>query len=112
MVRLEEDKDSQVEGVVINTIVLYPLKSRLLVHSRDNGLRMVDLATDVVLRKYKQLNNQRFIQTLSIPLATIVLRILQHFLDKEEFWAVFRTHLNNSIGGKLICKSTSNTFNG
>ncbi|CAL1684696.1 unnamed protein product [Lasius platythorax] len=49
----------EIEGIVINTIVLHPLESRLLVHSRDNGLRMVDLATGVVLRKYKQLNNQR-----------------------------------------------------
>ncbi|XP_072742892.1 uncharacterized protein [Anoplolepis gracilipes] len=52
-------KIREIEGVVINTIVLHPLESRLLVHSRDNGLRMVDLATGVVLRKYKQLNNQR-----------------------------------------------------
>lgn len=51
----------EIEGIVINTIVLHPLESRLLVHSRDNGLRMVDLATGVVLRKYKQLNNQRYI---------------------------------------------------
>lgn len=53
-------KIREIEGVVINTIALHPLESRLLVHSRDNGLRMVDLATGVVLRKYKQLNNQRF----------------------------------------------------
>ncbi|XP_011268050.1 jouberin [Camponotus floridanus] len=52
-------KIREIEGVVINTIALHPLESRLLVHSRDNGLRMVDLATGVVLRKYKQLNNQR-----------------------------------------------------
>ncbi|XP_029161259.1 jouberin-like [Nylanderia fulva] len=49
----------EIEGIVINTIVLHPLESRLLVHSRDNGLRMMDLATGVVLRMYKQLNNQR-----------------------------------------------------
>ncbi|KAL6449343.1 hypothetical protein ACFW04_000746 [Cataglyphis niger] len=52
-------KIREIEGVVINTIVLHPLESRLLVHSRDNGLRMVDLATGVILQKYKQLNNQR-----------------------------------------------------
>lgn len=53
-------KIREIEGVVINTIVLHPLESRLLVHSRDNGLRMVDLATGVILQKYKQLNNQRY----------------------------------------------------
>ncbi|XP_011708062.1 PREDICTED: jouberin-like [Wasmannia auropunctata] len=52
-------KIREIEGVVINTIVLHPLESRLLVHSRDNGLRMLDLATGVVLQKYKRLNNQR-----------------------------------------------------
>ncbi|XP_029676568.1 jouberin-like isoform X1 [Formica exsecta] len=52
-------KIREIEGVVINTIVLHPLESRLLVHSRDNGLRMMDLATGVILQKYKQLNNQR-----------------------------------------------------
>ncbi|KAL0103403.1 hypothetical protein PUN28_017579 [Cardiocondyla obscurior] len=52
-------KIREIEGVVINTIVLHPLESRLLVHSRDNGLRMLDLATGVILQKYKQLNNQR-----------------------------------------------------
>lgn len=54
-------KICEIEGVVINTIVLHPLESRLLVHSRDNGLRMVDLATGVILQKYKRLNNQRYI---------------------------------------------------
>lgn len=52
-------KLGEIEGVIINTIVLHPLESRLLVHSRDNGLRILDLATGVVLRKYKRLNNQR-----------------------------------------------------
>lgn len=52
-------KVREIEGVVINTIALHPLESRLLVHSRDNGLRMLDLATGVVLQKYRQLHNQR-----------------------------------------------------
>ncbi|XP_011061532.1 PREDICTED: jouberin-like [Acromyrmex echinatior] len=56
---LRKIKIREIEGVVINTIVLHPLESRLLVHSRDNGLRMLDLATGVVLQKYKRLNNQR-----------------------------------------------------
>ncbi|XP_043257652.1 uncharacterized protein LOC122400320 [Colletes gigas] len=49
----------EIDGVIINTIVLHPLESRLLVHSRNNGLRMLDLATGVVLQKYNELNNQR-----------------------------------------------------
>ncbi|EZA48183.1 Jouberin [Ooceraea biroi] len=53
-------KIREIDGVVINTIALHPLESRLLVHSRDNGLRLVDLATGVVLQKYKQLNNRRY----------------------------------------------------
>ncbi|KYQ58173.1 Jouberin [Trachymyrmex zeteki] len=48
---LRKIKIREIEGVVINTIVLHPLESRLLVHSRDNGLRMLDLATGVVLQK-------------------------------------------------------------
>lgn len=52
----------EIEGVVINTIVLHPLESRLLVHSRDDGLRLVDLATGVVLQKYKQLANRRYVE--------------------------------------------------
>ncbi|XP_067206796.1 jouberin-like [Linepithema humile] len=52
-------KVREIEGVVINTIALHPLESRLLVHSRDNGLRMLDLATGVVLQKYRQLHNRR-----------------------------------------------------
>ncbi|KYN14062.1 Jouberin [Trachymyrmex cornetzi] len=48
---LKKIKIREIEGVVINTIVLHPLESRLLVHSRDNGLRMLDLATGVVLQK-------------------------------------------------------------
>lgn len=54
-------KIREIEGIIINTIVLHPLESRLLVHSRDNGLRMLDLATGVVLQKYKRLNNQRHV---------------------------------------------------
>ncbi|XP_063976623.1 jouberin-like [Diachasmimorpha longicaudata] len=52
-------KIREVEGVPINTIVLHPLGSRLLVHSRNNGLRMLDLATGVVLHKYEGLKNLR-----------------------------------------------------
>ncbi|XP_012527686.1 jouberin isoform X2 [Monomorium pharaonis] len=56
---LKKIKVREIQGVIINTIVLHPLESRLLVHSRDNGLRMLDLATGVVLQKYKRLDNQR-----------------------------------------------------
>jgi len=59
---LRKIKIREIEGIVINTIVLHPLESRLLVHSRDNGLRMLDLATGVVLRKYKRLSNQRHVE--------------------------------------------------
>ncbi|KAG7205445.1 hypothetical protein KM043_007437 [Ampulex compressa] len=52
-------KVREIEGITINTILLHPLESRILVHSRDNGLRVLDLATGVVLQKYHRLNNQR-----------------------------------------------------
>ncbi|XP_034190178.2 uncharacterized protein LOC117608732 [Osmia lignaria lignaria] len=55
-----------IDGIIINTIVLHPLESRLLVHSRNNGLRMLDLATGVVLQKYNELNNQRIQSTACI----------------------------------------------
>jgi jouberin len=57
-------KIREIEGVVINTIILHPLESRLLVHSRDNDLRLVDLATGMILQKYKQLNNQRYAEKI------------------------------------------------
>ena len=53
-------KVREIDGIIINTIILHPLESRLLVHSRDNGLKMLDLATGVVLQKYNELNNQRY----------------------------------------------------
>ncbi|XP_053979832.1 jouberin-like [Hylaeus volcanicus] len=56
----------EVDGVIINTIVLHPLESRLLVHSRNNGLRLLELATGVVLQKYNELNNQRIQSTACI----------------------------------------------
>ncbi|XP_032664574.1 jouberin-like [Odontomachus brunneus] len=52
-------KVREIEGVVINTIALHPLESRLLVHSRNSGLRMLDIATGVVLQRYDGLNNQK-----------------------------------------------------
>lgn len=54
-------KVREIEGVVINTIALHPLESRLLVHSRNSGLRMLDLATGVVLQRYDGLNNQKYV---------------------------------------------------
>ncbi|XP_076381064.1 uncharacterized protein LOC117222672 [Megalopta genalis] len=52
-------KVREISGVIVNTILLHPLESRLLVHSRNNGLRMLDLATGVVLQKYSEVNNRR-----------------------------------------------------
>lgn len=52
-------KITEIENVVINTIVLHPLGSRLLLHSRDNGLRMIDLETGVILQRYNGLRNRR-----------------------------------------------------
>ncbi|EFN85402.1 Jouberin [Harpegnathos saltator] len=67
-------KVREIEGVVINTIALHPLESRLLVHSRNSGLRTLDLATCVVLQRYDGLNNQR-IQTKACisPCGSLVL---------------------------------------
>lgn len=53
-------KIREIVNIPINTIVLHPLGSRLLVHSRDNGLRMLDLATGVVLQRYLGLKNLRY----------------------------------------------------
>ncbi|XP_076280813.1 uncharacterized protein LOC143209283 [Lasioglossum baleicum] len=52
-------KVKEINGVIINTILLHPLESRLLVHSRNSGLRMLDLATGVVLQKYNGISNRR-----------------------------------------------------
>ncbi|XP_031364709.1 jouberin-like isoform X2 [Apis dorsata] len=59
-------KVREIDGIIINTIILHPLESRLLVHSRNNGLKMLDLATGVILQKYKELNNQRIQSTACI----------------------------------------------
>ncbi|KAH0554042.1 jouberin-like [Cotesia glomerata] len=67
-------KIREIENVVINTIVLHPLGSRLLVHSRDNGLRMIDLATGVVLQRYLGLKNSRVQITARIsPCGSLIL---------------------------------------
>ncbi|XP_017881921.1 jouberin-like [Ceratina calcarata] len=67
-------KVREIDGVIINTIVLHPLESRLLVHSRNNGLSMLDLATGVVLQKYNELNNQRIQSTACIsPCGSLIL---------------------------------------
>ncbi|XP_046743128.1 uncharacterized protein LOC124409509 [Diprion similis] len=52
-------KNNEIENNVVNTIISQPLESRILVHSRDNGLRMIDLTTGVVLQRYKSLRNRR-----------------------------------------------------
>ncbi|XP_046614461.1 jouberin-like isoform X1 [Neodiprion virginianus] len=52
-------KNNEIENIVVNTVLSQPLESRILVHSRDNGLRMIDLATGVVLQRYKSLRNRR-----------------------------------------------------
>ncbi|KAI4493197.1 hypothetical protein M0802_009614 [Mischocyttarus mexicanus] len=59
-------KIREIESIIINTIILHPLESRLLVQSRDNGLRMIDLAAGVVLQKYDNLKNQRIQLTACI----------------------------------------------
>lgn len=57
---LKTIKNNEIENIIVNTIVLHPLGSRILVHSRDNGLRMIDLETGVVFQRYKGLRNRRF----------------------------------------------------
>ncbi|XP_031776804.1 jouberin-like isoform X1 [Nasonia vitripennis] len=52
-------KIRDIEGVPINTIVMHPLGSRLLVHSRNDGLRLIDMISGVVVRKFEGLKNQR-----------------------------------------------------
>ncbi|XP_057329039.1 jouberin-like [Microplitis mediator] len=67
-------KIREIVNVAINTIVLHPLGSRLLVHSRDNGLRMLDLATAVVLQRYSGLKNSRVQTTARIsPCGSLIL---------------------------------------
>lgn len=67
----------EIDNVTINAIILHPLESRLLVHSRDNGLRMIDLAAGVVLQKYDGLKNQRYFFSFSflflIPMMLIMI---------------------------------------
>jgi jouberin len=52
-------KIRELEGVPINTIIMHPLASRLLIHSRNNGLRLMDLRTGTVVKKFDGLMNQR-----------------------------------------------------
>ncbi|CAK9823904.1 Ahi1 [Anthophora retusa] len=71
---LRKIKVREIVGVIINTIVLHPLQSRLLVHSRNSELRMLDLATGVVLQKYNELKNQRIQSTACIsPCGSLIL---------------------------------------
>lgn len=52
-------KIRELEGVPINTILMHPMGSRMIVHSRNNGLRLLDLASGVVVRKFEGLKNHR-----------------------------------------------------
>ena len=52
-------KIKEMEGVPINSIALHPLGSRLLVHSRNNGLKLLDLMSGVVVKRFEGLKNQR-----------------------------------------------------
>ncbi|KOC63944.1 Jouberin [Habropoda laboriosa] len=71
---LRKIKVREIVGVIINTIVLHPLQSRLLVHSRNSELRMLDLATGVVLQKYNGLKNQRIQSATCIsPCGSLIL---------------------------------------
>lgn len=79
-------KVREIDGIIINTIILHPLESRLLVHSRNNGLRMLDLATGVVLQKYNELNNQRYFLSYNFTfndsfLSDFFYVILKYFLQ-------------------------------
>lgn len=71
-------KVREIEGIIINTIALHPLESRLLVHSRNNGLRMLDLVTGIVLQKYDQLHNQRYLKKVSSLLILCHDHFIQH----------------------------------
>ncbi|XP_044001616.1 jouberin-like [Aphidius gifuensis] len=57
-------KIREINNIVINEIFLHPLGSRLFVHTRDSNLRMLDLSTGVVLKKYDGFKNFK-IQTTS-----------------------------------------------
>lgn len=83
----------EIDGVIINTIVLHPLESRLLVHSRNNGLRMLDLATGVVLRKYHELNNQRYF--LKLPSRNIFMTLFS--------FRIQTTACVSPCGGLIFC---------
>lgn len=52
-------KIKDIEGVPINSISMHPIGSRLLVHSRNNGLRLVDVNGGSVVKKFEGLKNQR-----------------------------------------------------
>lgn len=52
-------KKIQIRNVIINTIILHPKGTKLLVHSRNNDLRIVDIRTGVTLKKCDGLFNQR-----------------------------------------------------
>ncbi|XP_023246722.1 jouberin-like [Copidosoma floridanum] len=52
-------KIRELEGVPINGISMHPLGSRLLVHSRNNGLRLVDFWAGSIVKQFDGLENQR-----------------------------------------------------
>ncbi|XP_034947679.1 jouberin-like [Chelonus insularis] len=52
-------KLKETNNVVINTIILYSTSSQLILHTRDNQLRMIDLTTGTVVQRYNGLKNSR-----------------------------------------------------
>ena len=58
---IKKIKSREIDGVAINTILLHPYGSRLLVHSRDNSMRMLDIASGVILQTYRGFKNSRYL---------------------------------------------------
>ncbi|XP_058792514.1 uncharacterized protein LOC131664986 [Phymastichus coffea] len=52
-------KIKELDGIPINTILVHPLGSRLLVHSRNSELTLLDVISGAMIKKFEGLKNNR-----------------------------------------------------
>lgn len=96
-------KIRELEGVPINTILMHPMGSRMLVHSRNNGLRLLDLASGVVVRKFEGLKNHRYFLQVHF--------FKNERVDVRTFFRIQVTACISPCGSLLFCGNEDSSLN-
>lgn len=70
----------EVKGKSINKLIIHSGKKRMLVHTRDSVLRMVDIATGCVVQWFRVSISTRLLKCLKILLNLQVVIVCIHFI--------------------------------